>query len=290
MRNFSKIFKYSIAASTIIGIGAYQVVDSKNKISAAWTTNFEPSVQWDSNWDKRDPKFLVKPTHKPWQKPTEPPISLSEGSTSEPINPDILKKTPKARRNIILIRHGQYEDRVKEADKRILTSLGEEQADFTGRRLKELNINYTKLYHSTMIRAIQTADIIRKHLDAELNVEMDDILKEGAPIPPEPPVGHWRPEFHQFFEDGSRIEAAFRKYFHRAEPEQLEDSYEIVVCHANVIRYFICRSLQFPPEAWLRFSLQHGSLTLLTICPDGRVFCSAIGEAGHIPTNKLSSK
>jgi hypothetical protein len=52
MRNFSKIFKFSIAASTIIGIGAYQAVDSKNKISAAWTTNFEPSVQWDSNWDK----------------------------------------------------------------------------------------------------------------------------------------------------------------------------------------------------------------------------------------------
>ena len=33
-----------------------------------------------------------------------------------------------------------------------------------------------------MIRAIQTADIIRKHLDGELSVEMDDILKEGAPV------------------------------------------------------------------------------------------------------------
>lgn len=43
------------------------------------------------------------------------------------------------------------------------------------------------------------------------------------------------------FQDGPRIEAAFRKYFHRAPPEQLEDSYEIVVCHANVIRYFFCR-------------------------------------------------
>ncbi len=50
-----------------------------------------------------------------------------------------------------------------------------------------------------MIRAIQTADIIRKHLDTELNVVMDDILKEGAPIPPEPPVGHWQPEFHVIF-------------------------------------------------------------------------------------------
>ena len=47
-----------------------------------------------------------------------------------------------------------------------------------------------------MIRAIQTANIILKHLDADLKVEMDDILKEGSPIPPEPSVGHWTPEFH----------------------------------------------------------------------------------------------
>ncbi len=47
--------------------------------------------------------------------------------------------------------------------------------------------------------------------------------------------------FQQFFEDGARIEGAFRKHFHRAEPDQKEDSFEIVVCHANVIRYFVCR-------------------------------------------------
>ncbi|KAJ8313459.1 hypothetical protein KUTeg_008982 [Tegillarca granosa] len=42
----------------------------------------------------------------------------------------------------------------------------------------------------------------------------------------------------QFFQDGARIEAAFKKYFHRADPKQKTDSYEIFVCHANVIRYF----------------------------------------------------
>ena len=52
MRNFSRLFKHAIAASTIIGISAYQVLDSKNNLFAAWTTNFEPSVKWDSNWDK----------------------------------------------------------------------------------------------------------------------------------------------------------------------------------------------------------------------------------------------
>ena len=45
----------------------------------------------------------------------------------------------------------------------------------------------------------------------------------------------------EFFRDSVRIEAAFRKHFHRADPHQKEDSYEIMVCHANVIRYFVCR-------------------------------------------------
>ena len=45
----------------------------------------------------------------------------------------------------------------------------------------------------------------------------------------------------QFFQDGPRIEAAFRKHIHRADTDQVGDSVEIYVCHANVIRYFVCR-------------------------------------------------
>ena len=71
---------------------------------------------------------------------------------------------------------------------------------------------------------------------------------------------------------GARIEAAFRKYFHRntdgyrawrkekekqdladdgtilkdGEPKSYagEDTYELVVCHGNVIRYCLLRALQ----------------------------------------------
>uniref|UniRef100_A0A3Q3X7Y8 Serine/threonine-protein phosphatase PGAM5, mitochondrial n=1 Tax=Mola mola TaxID=94237 RepID=A0A3Q3X7Y8_MOLML len=68
-----------------------------------------------------------------------------------------------------------------------------------------------------------------------------DLLREGAPIEPVPPVTHWKPDAVQYHEDGARIEAAFRRYIHRADPKQKEDSYEIIVCHANVIRYFVCR-------------------------------------------------
>ena len=80
----------------------------------------------------------------------------------------------------------------------------------------------------------------------------DPMLREGAPIRPEPDAGSWHPDL-EYFADGSRIEAAFRKYFHRAAASDTADSYEIIVCHANVIRYFVCRALQIPPEAWLRF-------------------------------------
>jgi serine/threonine-protein phosphatase PGAM5 len=95
-------------------------------------------------------------------------------------------------------------------------------------------------------------------------------------------------------EGHSRIEAAFENYFHRAdEPvEVVSDStssggngeeeddtmamhpqheFEIIVCHGNVIRYFFCRALQLPPEAWLRFSPFNCSLTYLTIQPTGTV-------------------
>uniref|UniRef100_A0AAR2IP08 Serine/threonine-protein phosphatase PGAM5, mitochondrial n=1 Tax=Pygocentrus nattereri TaxID=42514 RepID=A0AAR2IP08_PYGNA len=137
-----------------------------------------------------------------------------------------------------------------------------------------------------MARAIETATIISKHLCGLL--VSCDLLREGAPIEPIPPVTHWKPEAVQYHEDGARIEAAFRRYIHRADPKQKEDSYEIIVCHANVIRYFVCRALQFPPEGWLRMGLNNGSITWLTIRPSGRVALRALGDSGFMPPDKLT--
>jgi serine/threonine-protein phosphatase PGAM5 len=114
-----------------------------------------------------------------------------------------------------------------------------------------------------------------------------------------------------------RIEKAFRKYFYRADPPALPSSesttpattsadntsttnkndtkndnnltlnpkheFEIIVCHANVIRYFFCRALQLPPEAWLRLCVFNCSLTYLTIRPTGSVSCRMLGDIGHLP-------
>jgi serine/threonine-protein phosphatase PGAM5 len=138
-----------------------------------------------------------------------------------------------------------------------------------------------------MSRARETAQIIAASLPG-IPMESTDLIREGAPIPPEPPVASWRPGA-QYFEDGARIEAAFRRFIHRADPDQEKDSYEIIVCHANVIRYFVCRALQLPPEAWLRMSLHHSSITWLTIRPNGLVSLRTLGDSGHIPPHQLTT-
>lgn len=140
-----------------------------------------------------------------------------------------------------------------------------------------------------MSRAKETAGLIGQSLPQDLQRKWDDeLLSEGAPYPPEPPSHRWNPE-DKYFADGCRIEAAFRKYFHRANPEQESDSYELVICHANVIRYFVCRALQLPPEAWLRISLKHASLTWITIRPNGKVTLRNLGDSGHFPPEKLTT-
>ena len=67
------------------------------------------------------------------------------------------------------------------------------------------------------------------------------------------------------------------------EKQGLQHEFEIIVCHANVIRYFVCRALQLPPEAWLRLCTFNCSLTYLTIRPTGTVSCRMLGDVGHLP-------
>ena len=188
----------------------------------------------------------------------------------------------KATRNIILIRHGQYNFRENDDDCK-LTLLGREQADHTGIRLKELGIEYDALIHSTMTRAIETANIISKCIPS-IKIQVDSDLAEGTPFVNEPELPYWNIPESVIREDHLRIEKAFRKYFHRAPPTQSKDSFEILVCHANVIRYMVCRALQFPPEGWIRFSLDHASITWVSIRPNGYITVRSIGNSGHMPS------
>ena len=172
---------------------------------------------------------------------------------------------------------------------------------------------------SDLARAKETADIIYDNMELDTSgdtvvekADPDPLLNEGRPCH-HIPGGKVRPSVvERTDEHHPRIEQAFNKYFHRAtipDKEKKESivattpsngsnnyqnneeklvadpkhEFEIIVCHANVIRYFFCRALQLPPEAWLRLCTFNCSLTYLTIRPTGTVSCRMLGDVGHIP-------
>eukprot|EP00658_Telonema_sp_P-2_P041119 TRINITY_DN29400_c0_g1_i1.p2 TRINITY_DN29400_c0_g1~~TRINITY_DN29400_c0_g1_i1.p2 ORF type:complete len:146 (-),score=24.23 TRINITY_DN29400_c0_g1_i1:330-767(-) len=115
----------------------------------------------------------------------------------------------------------------------------------------------------------------------------DPLLDEGRPYH-NIPARKYRPDGARDFE---RVEAAFQKYFHRSGTAPSPDGgheFEIIVCHANVIRYLVCRALQLPPEAWLRMSTFNCSLTYLVIRPSGNVSLRALGDVGHLDPELVS--
>ena len=64
----------------------------------------------------------------------------------------------------------------------------------TGHRLSALALPYTTVIHSSMMRAQETARQIHEYVLPSTDMMQCDLLREGAPFPPEPPTRHWRPE------------------------------------------------------------------------------------------------
>lgn len=209
-----------------------------------------------------------------------------------------MKKTG-VTKHYILIRHGQYDETFQEDEKRKLTEMGKRQAHLTGLRLAEMirGIDQFKampiatIRVSNMTRAKETAEIIATHLPEYVEIaDPDPLLNEGIPAQIIPSRSELRIE-EDLATNGARIEQAFKKYFHRStdavstkDHPNRHDKHEveIIVCHGNVIRFFFCRALQLPPEAWLRMSTYNCSLTYLMVKPSGTVSSRMMGDIGHL--------
>lgn len=127
-----------------------------------------PYPQWDSAWDGKQAE--------------------STGDKAADRERQRYLRKHGVTRHIVLIRHGQYDETYKEDEKRVLTPLGREQADMTGKRLAEMMrgagngfgpCEVTKLCVSDMVRAKETATIISKHLVGVRFFEPDPLLNEG---------------------------------------------------------------------------------------------------------------
>lgn len=132
-----------------------------------------PTTLWDDNWDRRDPHMLVK----------------NQGNSSE----EVELQRPTAVRRLYLIRHGEYHTSGATDDDRTLTELGHRQADLTAERFLALGLEPTVIYFSTMTRARETFQAFAKAFPS-VRSQSCDMLREGAPCPPEPPSKNWKPE------------------------------------------------------------------------------------------------
>lgn len=221
---------------------------------------------WDSNWDMR------------------------EDSKSKVLH------------QIVMIRHGQYVSGEKDSD-RVLTELGKKQADTTGKRLNALLSSgqlspISTMYFSTMQRATETCQIILPNIklttgsnetrQKPFTIEACSMIREGAVHRISPLCNGWEPTDEDFEKEGARVLAAFKNHIHRAGKGEDANYSTVLVCHGNVIRYFVMKALQLPPEAWLRLNVYNGSITILEVRGNGNVSLRTLGDTGHFPTDLIT--
>ncbi|KAF6203698.1 hypothetical protein GE061_002031 [Apolygus lucorum] len=214
-----------------------------------------PITSWDSNWDR-----------------------LETGQKCDP-------KLSHFEKNILIIRHGQYNVTGKLDEDRKLTKLGQEQMKAVAHRLATLNFNYSFVMGSQNTRGKESYSILAEHLDVQSG--FNESLNEGFPLAPIPGSATIAGD-DLYYKDIMKMEYAFRSLFKRPTLASAKNTFEILVCPANLIRYFICRALQFPPEGWLRWEIPHGSLTWITIYKDGSVNVKSVGEVGFLPPNLVT--
>jgi serine/threonine-protein phosphatase PGAM5 len=187
-------------------------------------------------------------------------------------------------RTLYLIRHGNADYSVKGDETVVngLTPLGIAQARLTAARLRGLPVKCTSLVASPLTRARETGQIIQQEL--QLPLQISPLLRECTPRT-------WRTEVTKGETPASldaaeaQLNEAFARY---CVPARDADQQDVLVCHGNVIRYFVTKALGVDTQAWLGMSLVNGSLTIIQVKADGSYKVLAVGDAGHIPPNLQS--
>ena len=180
-------------------------------------------------------------------------------------------------RILYLVRHGHYYTERDHAKYGKLTTLGRRQATRVGRRLASVDLH--AMHHSDMLRAVETAEIIASELDRAIPIKSSKLLREGVPTVPCP----WLPNFTraEARRDRARMDAAYDRYF---KPPRSGQRQELLVAHANIIRYFVSRAMGDSVAKWARISLTQGSLTVIAVGPmPGRALLMSFNDVGHLP-------
>jgi serine/threonine-protein phosphatase PGAM5 len=183
-----------------------------------------------------------------------------------------------AQRILYFVRHGQYDWASSEKLGGPLTTTGRKQARKTATRLKD--IPFTTIYHSDLPRAIETATLISQKLPG-VPLRPSRLLRECFPYPPLH-VPEWLEQIpiERLEKDANQATRALDKFFR---PTRGKDKYELLVCHGNIIRFFVCCALGTPPENWPNADIHNCSISEIRVDPDGGLRLISHNDTGHLP-------
>jgi len=179
-----------------------------------------------------------------------------------------------AARTLYLVRHGFY-DAVKGGDEKSVMGLnatGRAQAELLAVHLAALPVRFAAVTSSEFTRARETGDIVAAKLG--LPCARDGALNECTP----PGAGLAAEKIDAGAE--AQLERAWQRY---ARPAEGAARSEILACHGNVIRWFVCRALGADTHGWTRMEIANCSITIIQFRADGSVKLQAFNDVAHIP-------
>ena len=186
-------------------------------------------------------------------------------------------------RFLTLIRHGQYREDL--ADKGQLTDTGIAQLKLVAQALQMEQV--TALYHSSIYRAHQSAEIVGQ-VFPHMTLQSSDLLRECIPSLPAHIMARHGASPNHTQEAMSRcthqFEAAWDTF---AAPPTIpnEEYHDVLVCHGNIIRYFVARSLGVSPDVWINMIIHHGAISRIRIDFDGSPTLISHNDIGHLPNS-----
>jgi hypothetical protein len=172
------------------------------------------------------------------------------------------------------------------------------------------------VYHSGMRRSAETAQWLSQSFPSQgVELRENKLFREAWPCNPLPATNRKvlaREKLDNMVADHARLRVLYRTTFRHLIPEDLTvpeqsldpeqqaafaaafgtktqyrvgDRYRVVVCHANIIRWFICRALGVEPDGtWGRMRYSHCGVTSLEIDSVGNVQVAFVNQTGHLPT------
>lgn len=175
---------------------------------------------------------------------------------------------------IYFIRHGETDENIYEGGSTKLNEEGKKQVKFLVKYLE--NLDFDLLVSSDLERAQDTAREIQKAKKIKSVKVMPELREIYRGIVGGPKRKEDAPRIR---EDVKRVEEAWKKII------MLKKKNIAVVCHGNVIRYMLGKTLKIKKKDLWRIVVDNCSVTEMEVL-NGKVLVVSVNEHRHIAYNE----